>query len=230
MQDAEFNVRRGDTQQLSAMDKPSNYYRHTRREMIQFIPKDSKRFLDVGCGDGRFGALLKETLGQIEVWGVEPTEPAFNSAKDILDRAVHGLFDDALPLPRTYFDTVIFNDSLEHFVDHLAGLRTAHGLLRESGWLVASIPNVRFWPHVQSYIGEGDWKYQDAGILDRTHLRFFTKRSIPRELEAAGFEVVRLVGINPCWVGLKFKLLNLAFGHRLDDMRFEQFAVVARKR
>ena len=212
------------------MDKPSNYYQHARREMLPFIPKDAKRFLDVGCGDGRFGTLLKETFGPLEVWGVEPTEPACTTAATVLDHAIQGLFDDSMPLPKAYFDAVIFNDSLEHFVDHLAGLRVAHGLLREGGVLVASIPNIRFWPHVQQYLVGGDWKYEDAGILDRTHLRFFTQRSIPRELSSAGFKVVRIEGINPCWVGMKFKLLNLVFSHRLDDMRFEQFAVVARKR
>lgn len=212
------------------MAKPADYFLHERREMLCYVPRSAQRILDVGCGDGRFGELLTLELPGAEVWGVEPSPEACTKASQVLHKVQRGPFDDSLPFPLAHFDVIIFNDSLEHFVDHVGALQLAHRLLRRVGAIVASIPNVRYWPHVQHYLLEGDWRYEAAGILDNTHLRFFTKKSIVRDFTETGFVVERMEGINPCWIGTKFKLLRLLFPRRVDDMPYQQFAVVARKR
>ena len=218
------------TEMPSTHDQQADaYYGHSRREMLPFFPAKAGRILDVGCGSGGFGRLLKSALTGVEVWGVEPTQSAFDQARAGLDRVLHGYFDESLQLPDAHFDTIVFNDSLEHFPDERPALQLAHRLLKQDGRIVASIPNVRYWPHVQHYLLDGDWKYESAGILDRTHLRFFTRRSIERTFGEAGFVIQQLEGINPCWTGLKFKLLNTLFPGRTADMPFAQFAVVAGK-
>jgi SAM-dependent methyltransferase len=198
--------------------------------MVSFVPREATRILDIGCARGGFGELLMSERDGLEVWGVEPEAAASAVAARVLHHVFNGLFDEKSPLPEGYFDAIIFNDSLEHFVDHLTGLRAAHRVLRSGGVLIASIPNIRYWPQVQSYLLDADWKYEAAGVLDRTHLRFFTKRSIPREMALGGFEVTTIQGINPCWIGAKFKLLRALWRSRVEDMQFQQFAVVARKR
>ncbi len=214
---------------LSTADKPLNYYQHTRKEMLPFFPPQVTRVLDVGCGDGRFGQLLKVTYPGSEVWGVEPTAEAHSSAAKFLDHAILGYFDEKLTLPVEYFDTIVFNDSLEHFSNHMTALALAWRLLKPDGVIVASIPNVRYWPHVQHYLLEADWHYESAGILDRTHLRFFTRKSMLRNFAEAGYEVQIIEGINPCWTGFKFRLLETLFPRLMNDMPFQQFALRATK-
>lgn len=209
--------------------KPETYYRNTRHEMLRFLPPQFDRVLDVGCGDGRFGQLLKATFPKSEVWGIEPIAEAHAVASSVLDHAVLGHFDETLALPNQHFDVIVFNDSLEHFVDHMPALALARRLLKPGGKVVASIPNVRHWPHVQHYLIESDWHYQADGILDRTHLRFFTQKSILRDFAESGFEALTIEGINPCWTGLKFRLLRTIFPRLMNDMPYLQFAIDATK-
>ena len=173
-----------------------DYYHQTRPEMLDFIPMDAQRVLDVGCGSGEFGALLKEHRRDIEVWGVEPVESVAAEARGKLDHVVVDSFTERTPLPRAYFDAVVFNDSLEHFPYPEPPLALARELLAESGALVCSVPNVRYIDNLLHLLMDKDWQYRESGILDRTHLRFFTKRSLVRTLGEAGFEVRRIEGIN----------------------------------
>ncbi len=92
--------------------------------------------------------------------------------------------------------------------------------------MVASIPNVRHFPNLWNLVVGGEWRYADEGILDRTHVRFYTRRSMGRLFAAAGYHLTRQAGITPTrsW---KFRLINLAALGRLGDTRWLQFACVA---
>lgn len=212
----------------SSTAPPKNYYSHPREEMLPFFPAGARRILDVGCGRGGFGALLKSHLAGVEVWGVEPAQEACAEASAVLDRACLGLFDTSLQLPSDYFDVVVFNDSLEHFPDERVALKLAVSLLRKGGCVVASIPNVRSWIQVNQFILDADWKYESEGVMDRTHLRFFTRKSVERTFVETGYRVEKIVGINPGWTGVKFSLLKRFFPRIMADMEFNQFAVVAK--
>ena len=205
----------------------TGYYAHTRPEMLAYFTQSPGRVLDVGCGQGSFGASLKAQHPQAEVWGVEPMAPAARSAAQVLDHVCVGNFDTGLQLPERSFDAVVFNDSLEHLPDTVAALALTRRLLKPGGRLVASIPNVRYWPHLKRYLFQGDWKYEDEGILDRTHLRFFTCRSIRRTLVEAGFEVQSITGITPCWRGFRQSLAKALLPSGAQDILYLQFAVVA---
>lgn len=209
--------------------KPADYYRHTRKEMLPFFPAAFSQVLDIGCGNGRFGELLKASFPGIQVWGVEPVAEAHAIAAGVLDRALLGGFDASLELPENLFDVVVFNDSLEHFPDHVPVLQLAVRLLKPGGAVVASIPNIRYWPHLQQYLFEADWRYESQGVLDRTHLRFFTKKSMLRDFAAAGLEVQQIGGINACWLSWKFRLLRALMPGLMSDMPYQQFALRAVK-
>ncbi len=114
-----------------------------RAEMLTFVPADCRRLLDVGCGTGAFGELLKQTR-KIEIWGVEPVTSAAEKASARLDYVINGTFDSGTKLPAGYFDCVVFNDVLEHMVAPEQALRYAKTLLSQGGAIVASIPNVRY--------------------------------------------------------------------------------------
>ncbi|HXG82924.1 MAG TPA: class I SAM-dependent methyltransferase [Pyrinomonadaceae bacterium] len=202
-----------------------------RQEMMEFVPKSAKKILDVGCAVGKFGEALKSER-EAEVWGVEIDEQAAAVASTKLDKVFCAGFDRTLNLPRKEFDCIVFNDVLEHMVDPYDALIYAKELLTENGKVIASIPNVRFFDNMWTLLVHKNWEYADWGILDRTHLRFFTNKSIVNTFVQLGYEIESVKGINPLeesapWQTKKFKLLNLLTLKRIEDMRWMQFAIVA---
>lgn len=161
--------------------------------MLPFVPDRRARVLEVGCSEGRFSGLLPGTQ---EVWGVEPS-PAADIARARLTRVFRGTFEQAqAELPSGYFDIVICNDVIEHMPDHARFLRNIQRHIAPGGMLVGSIPNVRYYGNMFQFLLEKDWHYRDSGILDRTHVSFFTEKSLRKTLERAGFRITLLRGIN----------------------------------
>jgi len=181
--------------------------------------------LDVGCGAGAFGNAVKSRLG-IEVWGVERNECVAIQASNRLDKVIVGSYPDDGCLPRNYFDCIVFNDSLEHMVDPWTALRATHDFLGPDGHVVASIPNIRYFPVLWKLVLRGEWTYGAAGTLDKTHLRFFTRRSMIRLFEQCDYEVLEVSGINP----YQPRFLPFGINVILGEMRWLQYAVVSRSR
>jgi 2-polyprenyl-3-methyl-5-hydroxy-6-metoxy-1,4-benzoquinol methylase len=199
--------------------------------MRAFIPLEARTLLDIGCGEGAFAAGLREQRRQdgreLEIWGVELDPEAAARAATHLDRVLTGPAEQMIDeLPPGHFDCVVLNDILEHLAWPEDLLRSLHRVLAPGACLVASIPNVRHFHNVWDLVVRGDWSYQDEGIRDRTHLRFFTRTSMQDLLTAGGFKLVRQVGINPTrsW---RFRLSNLLCLGRLGEMRYLQYACVA---
>ena len=214
--------------------KSADYFTEARPEMLSFVPANCRRLLDVGCGTGTFGASLKQTR-QIEVWGVEPFASAAAKAADKLDRVITGPFEPETDLPAGAFDCIVFNDVLEHMVEPDQALRYAKHLLSAGGTILASIPNVRHFPLLWQLGVRGSWEYGDCGILDRTHLRFFTKSNILKMFQDEGYAVRSISGINP-YMGIPsasrrlwfvYRAANVLFMGKFSDLKFLQFAVVA---
>ena len=214
--------------QAEGSKKTPEYFAQRRQEMLPLIPGTAKRILDVGCGAGEFGSLLKEERG-VEVWGVEVEPQAVKLAAAKLDRVLEGYFHAELHLPEQNFDAIVFNDVLEHMIDPWQALRYCHRLLTPTGVIVSSLPNVLYWPNLKELLLEQDWQYREEGILDETHLRFFTRKSGHRLFATTGYEVIHCEGINPCPpFRLPLRLLNWATRGRLSDWRYLQFGFVAR--
>lgn len=167
------------------------YYRNERPELAAQVPETARRVLDVGCGAGAFGAGLKRR-GVKEVVGIEILERPWAMARQALDDALLGNIEQMdLPFEDGYFDCITFGDVLEHLIDPAAALRKLARVLAPDGVMVASIPNARFC-QVVSMLAHGRWEYVDAGILDRTHLRFFTRIEMVKLFRDAGLEVTGL--------------------------------------
>jgi 2-polyprenyl-3-methyl-5-hydroxy-6-metoxy-1,4-benzoquinol methylase len=214
------------------MDSTQDYYRNQRPEMMAFIPDSASAILEVGCGTGAFAAQLKQVREQagkpLEAWGVEMDEAAARQASAVMDHVLQGDVAAVLAdLPAAHFDCLILNDVIEHVLDPGELLRSLRPLLKPGGHLVASVPNVRYFFNVVDLAVHGRWDYTDEGILDRTHLRFFTRSSMVRLLEECGYSAVNSVGINPTG-SVKFGLVNLLTLGRWSDMKYLQFACSAR--
>jgi len=216
--------------------KPEEYFECPRSEMLEYVPSLCRRMLDVGCGTGIFGASIRKRIGT-EVWGVESNAGSIQKAEQNIDKVFHGYFGSELELPSGYFDCIVFNDVLEHMLDPASTLVLARALLSSGGCVVASIPNVRQFPTVWKLVIRGEWEYQECGILDKTHLRFFTRRSIMRLFQGAGFAVQRIDGISPfvshggsgdevLW--RHYSLFSWLPITHIKDMSYQQFAIVAK--
>ncbi len=165
-----------------------NYFARHRPDVLAMVSTQAKRILDIGCAGGYLGADIKQRQN-CHVTGIELDPVAANHAAKLLDLCICGNAFDVVPkLANNSYDTVMLLDVLEHVVDTLGLLRLAHSKLTADGSLVLCVPNIGHWSIVQSLLA-GRWDYADEGILDKTHLRFFTFHSLCRCLNDAGFAV-----------------------------------------
>jgi 2-polyprenyl-3-methyl-5-hydroxy-6-metoxy-1,4-benzoquinol methylase len=190
------------------------YRDDARADLLPLVP-GAIRILDVGCGRGAFGAALRRSRPGSKVYGIEMSAEAAAVARDRLDDVICGAYPDDLPADWRDFDCVTFNDVLEHFVDPWRVLADTSGILAPHGKVFAAIPNVRWAPVLLDLAVRGRWHYEETGVLDRTHLRFFTRSSAVELFEESGYKVVmvRATSKSP-----KMQWLNKALGGRLDGL------------
>lgn len=228
-----------DAERITAGDSPATteqagagYYGYARPEVKALVPDTAKRILDIGCGAGALAGSLK--TAERYVAGIEYVPQAADAASQVLDKVYEG---DANQLIATIadasFDTVIMADFLEHVADTAAMLSQARRVLSSDGRLILSIPNLRHWSVLKDLL-EGHFNYAEAGILDRTHLRFFTRESIYLALAAAGFKIESIAGtaIQGCEVPADFSAACAAAGldtrTLAEEGRIYQYLIVAR--
>ncbi len=169
-----------------------DYYRFDRPEVRALVPASARRILDVGCAGGGLGAGLKREKPILVVDGIEVVPHAARMADEVLDRVFRGPVEEVHVLVEDgAYDCIIFADVLEHTVDPAQVLALLRPKLKADGVLVVSLPNVRHWTVVGPLL-EGNFDYEDAGILDRTHLRFFTKQTMVEFFAANAFDVTRI--------------------------------------
>lgn len=204
-----------------------DYYNRSRPELSKHIPINTKKVLDIGCGQGSFLQLVKERTGA-ETWGIEIITEVAELAKNVVDNILVGKIEDLINLiPQNYFDCITFNDVLEHLVEPEEILKLTKSKLSENGIVLASIPNVRFIKNLYELLIERDWEYKESGILDSTHLRFFTQKSMCRLFKNAGYQVISIEGINGL-NSMKFKIINLFSLGNLSDTKFSQVICIAK--
>lgn len=148
------------------------------------------RALDVGCGRGQLGEAIRE-LGW-EVWGVEQSPEACETARGRLDHIVHADLNDPTTvgpaLAGTTFDALVFSDVLEHVYDPRTTLESYLERLRPGGQVFVSVPNAVVWTNRLRW-AMGRVEYEDTGVMDRTHIRFFTFETARELVTAAGCAV-----------------------------------------
>lgn len=202
------------------------YYIQTRPEMLPFVPVDAKRVLELGCAEGNFSAAIKQR-NSAEVWGIEFNPRAAERANVIIDRVLVGDADEQIAeLPDAYFDSIVCNDVLEHLVDPDLTLAQLRRKLKPTGVVVASIPNIRYTPALSKIVFRRDFPQREYGVFDRTHLRFFTRKSIKRLFKNAGFRMQRMEGINAHYGPMSIVLALVSLGYFADGF-FQQYACVA---
>ena len=170
-------------------EKANSYFSNSRPEVQQFVSENAKKILDVGCAAGFLGYALK-IKNNAEVWGVEINEEAGKKALNKIDKVIIKPIEEAIDdLPENYFDTIVCADVLEHLPYPEEVLIKLKNKLKLSGEIIISLPNIMHYSVILSLL-DGNFSYTEAGILDKTHLRFFTKKSINEMLDRCGLNEV----------------------------------------
>ncbi|OYY94863.1 MAG: hypothetical protein B7Y41_04715 [Hydrogenophilales bacterium 28-61-23] len=197
--------------------------------MLEYIPGSVTRILEIGCGNGKFGAAIRSSRNVYYV-GVDLMPKAVEAAKKVLDVSLQADIEvDDLPFQHNSFDCLIMNDVLEHLRDPWGTLKKMMAYLAPGGYVVASLPNIRYYSVVKDLLINRQWRYAENGVLDKTHIRFFTDKTIRDMFQGVNVEILTLNGINGTKFPWKFGLLNLLLANALDDMRYMQFALLGRK-
>jgi 2-polyprenyl-3-methyl-5-hydroxy-6-metoxy-1,4-benzoquinol methylase len=205
----------------------SEYHAGERPEMLKFVPPHLKTFLEIGCGEGNFSQLVRNTYSA-EMWGIEANPNAASIAMQKLDHVVSGGVEENIHLlPDHFFDCIAMNDVLEHLVSPWDVLVQLKNKLSDNGIIILSIPNFRYWKNLREIVVRGEWRYVESGILDRTHLRFFTYKSILRMMKDLRFEVVTIEPMDERGRAI-LSALNALLLFRLWDLKYVHFACVVR--
>jgi len=177
---------------LKAPPDPLRYDGHTSDpteaagKIAGLTPRD-KRVLDIGCGTGSLSRLLVDLQGA-KLVGIEPDLSRATIARNRGIDARHGYFDEASVQGLGKFDVVVFADVLEHLPDPAAALRLTRQVLDPGGIVIASVPNIAHWS-VRLELFCGRFDYQSCGIMDATHLRWFTEKTLRDLFESSGYGV-----------------------------------------
>lgn len=171
-------------------DKQDNYFSFVRKDIEPLLPQRAGRVLEVGCGGGATLAWLKASGRADRVVGIELFADAAAVARTRLDELHEGDVDQHIDrLAPGSFDLILCLDVLEHLVDPWSTLKRLQSLLRPGGKLIASLPNIRHHSVILPLLLTGKWRYETAGIMDRTHLRFFSRATALDLLQQAGLQL-----------------------------------------
>ena len=164
------------------------YHDILRPEILALVPKDAKKIFDLGCGTGRLGRAIKERQA-CYVAGIELNSEAAKAATENLDVVITDNLNRFNPtFSKNRYDCLIFADILEHLIAPWAVLQKFTQVLEDKGTVIASVPNIAH-PYVISQLQKGVFRYEAAGLLDITHLRFFTKTTLFQMFVRSGLKV-----------------------------------------
>src|SRR4051794_39039231 len=174
---------------MELRDARAAAYESVRPEIVDLVPPEARRVLDLGCSTGWLAGALK-ARGEVEVVGVERDPDYARAARDRCDRVLEEDVEALAPRARELgrFDCLVAADVLEHLVDPWSALDAYAGLLEPGCRAVVSLPNAGHWTTFAA-LARGSWPRRPEGIHDATHLRWFTLRDAIELLEGAGLRV-----------------------------------------
>jgi SAM-dependent methyltransferase len=166
--------------------KPVDYYTHDRADFLDWVGGRFERVLDLGCGTGSNAPWYRRHGARVVV-GVELDEASASQAALVLDRVICGSMETAILELDGTFDLIVCADVLEHLADPWKLVCQLGRLASASTVLAVSMPNVRFVSAIVRIAFGRGFEYQEQGIFDVTHLRFFTRPDVERLLRQGGW-------------------------------------------
>ena len=210
------------------MRKIEEYYATIQHEVVELVPDGIEHILEFGCGTGLTGRAIKnKSKNKIEVIGVEIEPDIAEKAKKNIDKVIN---DDAekveLPYDREYFDCIIYANILEHLVYPEKLIIKNCKFLKQNGYVIAVIPNIAHYRTIKMLLRK-EWNYQDRGIMDDTHLRFFAFKNIKALFNKANLKIIKIV--KKISASKQKKIINKIFFGIITDYLTEEYIVLAQK-
>ena len=178
--------------------KIDSYYNNANQSLFENIPKKLGRVLEFGCSGGALGLQYKEQNSNTVWHGVDIFKPAVELAQTRIDKAWTIDANNFRSTDLTgesnakhSYDAIVYGDVIEHLIDPIKSLPAQLECLKPNGLIIACIPNVQHWSVVKKLLS-GNWDYQAHGILDNTHLRFFTRNSIEKLLNTLNLQQIMM--------------------------------------
>ena len=214
--------------------KGADYYSNIRLDLINLIDKKSQnlKVLEIGAAYGETLFYLKQNGIASEVVGVDIFEDAKNKQNyKPLDQFIFGDIEKIdLPEYFQHFDLILLADVLEHLFEPKSVLETLKKYLKEDGKIIISMPNIRHYSALYKIVFKGDFKYEESGIFDYTHVRFYCRKNIQDLLETAGYKVLKQESSIINYQGKSIaKLINLITFGIFEEFFSAQYFFVVKK-
>ncbi|MBS0383730.1 MAG: methyltransferase domain-containing protein [Proteobacteria bacterium] len=208
----------------------SRYHDTPRNEILPYVPERCARVLEFGCGTGATISAIRTHRSVEWAGGLERDAGAAERARAVLDRVWEGDAETSTfdrDIAAASLDLVLCLDVLEHLVDPWTMVTRIAGLLAPGGRLVISVPNIRHYKFISNLFFKGDFHYRDAGLLDRTHLRFFVRDTAIDLATRGGLKLVTCDNAHPPKAGDMRWLMSKLSAGGLDPLMTKQYVVVS---
>lgn len=208
----------------------SHYHHFARTEIVPYLPAEPKRLLELGCAAGGTVAHIKTLYPNLWAAGVELDRNAAQEAQKSLDVVWQGTVEETLwdtHIAPGSLDVVLCLDILEHLADPWTAVKRITALLAPGGRLIISIPNIRNFKFIRKLLINGDFRYRDAGLLDRTHLRFFTRQTAIELACCGGLMLEKAVRAHDWRFPDARYILSKITAGRSDELTAKQWIIVA---
>ena len=207
-------------------EKTAAYFEHPRTEIAPLLPDRMDRVLEIGCGAGATLRWLRTQRTVHYAVGIDRSPEAAERAESVFDVVRSGNIE-TMELPTGPFDLIIALDVLEHLVDPWLIMRRLQATLNPGAAIIVSIPNISHYSVCIPLLLRAQWNYTDDGLLDRTHLRFFTRQTAVNLVTGSGLvmDKIELVRRGPQFLSAKkrwysLKVLNWILPRHLLDWQF----------
>jgi 2-polyprenyl-3-methyl-5-hydroxy-6-metoxy-1,4-benzoquinol methylase len=172
------------------VSKPAQYYASDRTDFLNWVGGHPARVLDIGCGVGANAGWYR-ARGAAWLEGIEIDEASAAAAATRFDRVIHAPVETALADVQGPFNLIVCADVLEHLLDPWAVVAALRAASDDATVLAISIPNIRFLPALVRIAAGRGFEYEQRGIFDATHLRFFVRRNVDQMLQRGGWRPIR---------------------------------------
>ncbi len=176
-------------------DKSADYYSSIRTELIALFDEGKKglKVLEIGAAYGETLFYLKEKGIAKEAIGIDLFEDKNKENYKKIDRFIFGNIEEIdFPEFENYFDVILLPDVLEHLIEPKITLAKVHKYLNNDGQMIVSMPNIRHYSALIKIFFKGDFSYEESGIFDYTHRRFYCKKNIKELLESSNFKTLKI--------------------------------------
>jgi len=211
-------------------EKNDNYYSLPRQDILSLINDKHKKILEIGCAFGELGKSIKRHFPEVIIDGIELNPDSRDFLLDNYNNVTIGNIED-LDISKidNGYDLIIFADVLEHLYDPWQILNLLREKLSENGNVIVSVPNLQSSGILFNLIIRGRFKYAESGLMDRTHIRWFTRHEINKALDDAGFQVL-LTNVNYNVYSPLKKFLIYPLKLLIKDLDVCQFILLANRK